>query len=148
METAQEVDFLNEVETVKIRAPGLFAALLALPATVVADHHYDSHYRDFRREEPLIVVETKDCEGNAGLASFRAERVFKVQAGDCRDPDDSGRPLYQVLLRSLLGASDYDIVWVDATGMRAIRDQLEENRRAALRRRDGYRAPEQPDDDN
>jgi len=51
------------------------------------------------------------------------------------------------MLRSLLGAGDYDIVWVDAAGMQAIRDQLEENRRAALRRRDGYRGPDRPDNE-
>jgi hypothetical protein len=107
-----------------------------------ADHH-DSYCRGCW-QEPLIIVETKDCEGNAGLASFRAERVFKVQAGNCRDPDDSGSPLYQVMLRSLLGSGDYDIVWVDAAGMKEIKSQLEENRRSALRRRDGYRAPGRP----
>lgn len=128
-----------------IRSLAFVAAFLALPAAVAAADVYDSYHRDYR-QEPLIVVGTKDCEGNAGLASFRAERVFKVQAGNCRDPDDSDQPLYQVMLRSLLGADDYEIVWVDAAGMQAIRDQLEENRRAALRSHDGYRAPDRPDD--
>lgn len=146
MEAAQEIVLLNEVDTVTFRSLALVGAFLALLAAVAAAHNYDSYYPDYR-QEPLIVVATKDCEGNAGLASFRADRVFKVQAGNCRDPDDSDEPLYQVMLRSLLGAGDYDIVWVDAAGMQAIRDQLEENRWAALRRRDGYRAPDQPDDE-
>ena len=128
-----------------IRSLTFVGAFLALPVVVAAAHAHDSYYRDYQ-PEPLIVVETKDCEGNAGLASFRAERVFKVQAGNCRDPDDSDQPLYQVMLRSLLGANEYEIVWVDAAGMQAIQDQLEENRRAALRNRDGYRAPGPPDD--
>jgi len=146
VETAQEIGLLNEVETVTIRSLAFVGAFLALPAAMAVAHAHDSYYRDYQRE-PLIVVGTKDCEGNAGLASFRAERVFKVQAGNCRDPDDSDQPLYQVMLRSLLGAHEYEIVWVDAAGMQAIQDQLEENRRAALRSRDGYRAPGRPDDE-
>jgi hypothetical protein len=131
---------------VTIRSLALIGVFLALPATMtVADHH--SSYCRGCWQEPLIVVDTKDCEGNAGLASFRAERVFKVEAGNCRDPGDSDFPLYRVMLRSLLGASDYDVVWVDTAGMKAIQLQLEENRRAALRHRDENRAPDQHDDE-
>ena len=129
-----------------IRSLSVVATILALASAKAAAHAYDSYYRDYR-QEPLIVVETRDCQGNAGLASFRAERVFKVQAGKCQDPNDSDQPLYQVLLRSLVGASDYEIVWVDAEGMQTIRDQLEENRRAALRSHDGYRAADRSDDE-
>lgn len=135
----------SEVGTLIVRSLTLIGTALALPGAVSATDHHGPYYRDYR-QEPLIVVETKDCEGNAGLASFRAEAVFKVEAGKCRDPDDTDKPLYQVMLRSLLGASDYEIVWVDAAGMKMIQTQLEENRRAALRRRDGYRAPDRPDD--
>ncbi len=130
-----------------IRSLVLFGTFLALPATMIAADHHAPYCRGCQ-QEPLVVVETKDCDGNAGLASFRAERVFKVEAGNCRDPEDSDKPLYQVMLRSLLGAGDYDIVWVDAAGMKAIQHQLEENRRAALRRRDSYRAPGRPDEES
>jgi hypothetical protein len=119
--------------------------LSLLPAVVSADHHYDQrYYRDYSqyRQEPLIVVDTKDCGGELGLASFRAERVFKIQTGKCQDPDDSGKPLYQVMLKSLMGEADYEIVWVDAAGMLAIREQLLENRKAALKRREIYQSRE------
>lgn len=138
---------LTDMETVTFRSLALVVALLGLPAAGAVAHEYDSLYRD-NRQEPLIVVPTKDCAGNAGLASFRAERVFKVQAADCRDPDDSDQPIYQVMLISLLGAGDYDVVWVDTAGMQVIREQLEENRRAALRRRDGHREPDRVDDES
>ena len=132
-----------------VRSLALIGTALALPGVVAAtDHHGPYHGEYWQEQEPLIVVETKDCEGNAGLASFRAAAVFKVEAGNCRDPDDSDKPLYQVMLRSLAGAGNYEIVWVDLAGMKAIQNQLEENRRAALRRRDGYRAPDRPDDDH
>ena len=137
----------GEAKTVTVRSLVLIGALLALPATMAAADHHESYCRGCWHE-PLIVVETKDCEGNAGLASFRAEQVFKVESGNCRDPDESDKPLYQVMLRSLLGAGDYDIVWVDAAGMKEIRLQLEENRRAALGRRDRYRSPGPPDDES
>jgi len=136
----------GEVKTVTIRSLVLIGMFLAVPAAMTAADHHDSYYRGYW-QEPLIVVATKDCEGSAGLASFRAERVFKVEAGNCRDPDDSDKSLYQVMLRSLLDASDYDIVWVDAAGMKEIQNQLEENRRAALHRRDGYRAPDRPENE-
>ncbi|MBT8080189.1 MAG: hypothetical protein KJO31_16540 [Gammaproteobacteria bacterium] len=110
--------------------------LAVLPVFVLADHHSDSYYhRDYWRE-PLIVVDTRNCAGESGLASFRAERVFKVQAGICQDPDDSRKKLYQVMLKSLTGGTDYEILWVDEAGMQDIRTQLRENREAALRRHD------------
>ena len=123
------------------------AAMLLAVLPVSADHHRDSYYyRDYSRE-PLIVVDTKNCAGEFGLASFRAERVFKVQTGNCQDPEDSRKKLYQVMLKSLLGDTDYEVVWVDEAGMRDIRAQLKENRQAALRRRDPYRRPAPPPSD-
>ena len=136
----------GEKKTVTVRSLVLIGAFLTVPATVAAADHHESYCRGCW-QEPLIIVKTKDCEGNAGLASFRAERVFKVESGNCHDPDDSDKPLYQVILRSLLGAGDYDIVWVDAAGMKEIQLQLEENRRTALRRRDIHRSPGPPDEE-
>lgn len=110
--------------------------LTALPVLVLADQHSDRDYhRDYLRE-PMIVVDTKTCAGEWGLASFRAERVYKVQVGNCQDPDDSRKKLYQVMLKSLTGGTDYEILWVDEAGVQEIRTQLRENREAALRRRE------------
>lgn len=138
--------FQGEAKTVTGRSLVLIGTFLTLPATIVAADHHESYCRGCW-QEPLVVVETKDCEGNAGLASFRAERVFKVESGHCRDPDESDKPLYQVMLRSLVGTGDYEIVWVDAAGMKEIQRQLEENRREALRRQDRNRPPGPSDDE-
>jgi hypothetical protein len=143
-EAAEEIILVNAVEKFsRMRLLGLLGAISALPVAVAAAHNCEQYYRDYQ-QEPLIVIETKDCAGNAGLASFRAERVFKVQAGKCQDPDDPDQPLYQVMLKTLIGTNDYDVVWVDSAGMRAIREQLEENRRAALHRGGCYRSPDRP----
>jgi hypothetical protein len=128
---------------------GLWLVLLsALPIAVSADNHCRGLLYGSYTREPMVVVDTKDCGGNKGLASFRAERVFKVQTAECRDPDNLDEPLYQVLLHSLTGAGgQYEILWVDAANMQSIRQQLEENREAALRWRDCARpAAPQPDD--
>jgi hypothetical protein len=50
-------------------------------------------------------------------------------------PDARHQVLHQVLLRSEFGVSRYDVIWVDQTGLETIRQQLEENRQLALRRR-------------
>ena len=125
----------------------LLAMISALPAAVNGDHHYEYRYGHYR-QEPLLVVDTKSCAGDQGLASFRAERVFKIEAGDCRDPDDQNKKLYQVMLRTLTGAGDYEVIWVDYAGMRTIREQLAENRRHALHARDCYRSPDQFDNED
>jgi len=144
METAEvEPAGLLQVAAARaMRLPVLLGMLAALPAAVSAPYHCDERYGDYRRE-PLIVVETKDCAGNVGLASFRADRVFKIETGNCRDPDDSDQTLYRVMLRILTGAGNYDVLWVDSKGVQAIREQLEENRQAALSRRECYRSAEQ-----
>lgn len=116
-----------------MRSRLLLGIFLTLPAAAQVVDRCDVYCRELRRE-PLIVAETKDCEGNYGLASFAAERVFKISVGNCRDPDDTDRPLYQLLLKTLTGAGDYEVLWIDAQAMHSIREQLEENRQAALRR--------------
>lgn len=52
------------------------------------------------------------------------------------------------MLKSLMGEADYEIVWVDAAGMLAIREQLLENRKAALKRRESYQSRDAFDDES
>lgn len=117
----------------------ILIALLALLVPSVAAGNAAAYYIDgYFDPEPRIVVETKDCSGAAGLASFRAERVFTIQESDCQNPDAGNQVLHQVLLESVFGVSRYDVIWVDQTGLETIRQQLEENRQLALRRRAHY----------
>ncbi len=117
--------------------PGLLLAALALPVT--ANEHatrviYDGGYR-----EPMIVIETKDCSGSTGLASFRAERVFKVEGGGCADPDQPGASLKQLFLQPATRGGEREILWLDDNAAADLSRQLRENREAALRRADlGY----------
>jgi len=129
------------------RLLAVLALLSTLPAAVSASLHCDEFLRTYR-QNPLIVVATKDCAGNDGLASFRGDRVFRIVTGNCRDPDDSDQPLYQVMLRTLTGNGNYDAIWVDSAGMQSIQEQLEENRQAELQRRECSRSAEGPVDES
>lgn len=138
---------VRKTEAIKLRCLLLLGMLSMPPAVASAADRCDDRYRAYQRE-PLIVVDTKDCAGNDGLATFRADRVFRIQVGGCHDPSSPGQPLYQVMLRTLTGSNDYEVVWVNAAGMRAVREQLQENRQAALRQKDCSRTPDPPADED
>ena len=115
----------------------VLATMMLASSSVFGDrtaYYFGNHYD----REPRIVVETRDCSGSDGLATFQAERLFTIQRGDCQDPANQDQYLYQVLLRSLNGASSYDVIWVDDLGRETIRRQLEENRRRKLSQSERY----------
>ncbi len=101
--------------------PLLFAVIGAWPL-------YDNR-------EPLIVVETRGCDGASGVASFEPARLHSIEPGPCGAPGTADRRLYQVLLRTAGGAGRFDVISVDESGVETIRAQLMENRAAALERR-------------
>lgn len=85
--------------------------------------------------EPIeITVQTTDCSGDTGFSSFSSRDLYKIQAADCSDPNEPGKKLQQVLLKSSSGLSRYDVLWVTEDEARGIMQQIKEARGAKLKR--------------
>ncbi len=51
-----------------------------------------------------IVFETVDCSGNTGFATVGPDEIYKLQNGDCSNPDDPGKKLKQLLIHDGRGS--------------------------------------------
>jgi hypothetical protein len=54
-----------------------------------------------------VIFETMDCSGNTGFATVGADEIYKVNNGDCTDPNDSGKNLKQLLVHD--GSGSYTV---------------------------------------
>ena len=79
-----------------------------------------------------ITVQTMSCNGDVGLASFDADRLFKIQSDDCPDPADPGRKLQQVLLKSDSTLTRYEVLQVTLAEAAVIMKKVNEIGRAEL----------------
>lgn len=79
-----------------------------------------------------ITVQTTECSGETGLASFDVARLYRIQAGNCADPKDAGRRLQQVLLHSDGDLTRYEVLLVTEQEATAIVDQVRAVSRARL----------------
>lgn len=86
-----------------------------------------------------ISVETTECYGGGGFSSFEEHRLFKIQQGDCDNPDRQGEKLYQILLYSSSPLTHYEVLWVTRDEAEAVMAQARENRDY---RRDYYSRPD------
>lgn len=59
-----------------------------------------------------VSVETTDCEGATGFASFDSTRLAKIQDAVCRDPNDPSKRLQQVLIKSDSTLTQFDVLTV------------------------------------
>ena len=71
-----------------------------------------------------VTVETTDCEGSTGLASFESERLAKIQDATCPDPTDPSNKLKQVLLHSASPQMQYEVITVSGVGSESIMKQI------------------------
>ena len=79
-----------------------------------------------------VTVQTTGCSGESGFASFPSSRLHKIADGWCSDPDNPGKKLQQVFLKSDSGPANYDVLWVTQDEARSIFDQIKEIRDAEL----------------
>ena len=75
-----------------------------------------------------VTVETTECYGGGGFSSFDEHRVFKIQSGDCDNPDRPGEKLYQILLNSNSPLTRYEVLWVTRAEAMSVMAQTRENR--------------------
>jgi hypothetical protein len=83
----------------------LTLGLLVALGSVHAGYHYGG-------EQLQVTVETTECSGDVGIASFNVDRFYKVQSGGCDDPTHPGRKLQQVLVKSRSPDFQYEVLWV------------------------------------
>ncbi|MES9906488.1 MAG: caspase family protein [Sedimenticola sp.] len=80
-----------------------------------------------------VTVETTECSGDIGFSSFFSSDLYKIQSADCSDPNEPGKKLQQVLLKSTSGVSSYNVLWVTQAEARSIMQQIREARGAKLK---------------
>jgi len=51
-----------------------------------------------------VIFETTDCSGNTGFASVGADEIYKINNGDCSDPNNPARKLKQLLIKDGSGS--------------------------------------------
>lgn len=83
-----------------------------------------------------VTVQTTDCVGDVGFATFNTGDLYKIQGGDCVDPD-TGEELQQVLLQSRDARLRYDVLWVTRDEARNILRQIKDINRARMDRLSG-----------
>jgi hypothetical protein len=55
-------------------------------------------------ESYMVVFETIDCAGKSGFVTVPVESVYKIQDGDCSDPNNPDQRLKQLLVHSGSGS--------------------------------------------
>lgn len=51
-----------------------------------------------------VIFETMDCNGNSGFATVGADEIYKMNNGDCTDPNDPAKKLKQLLVHDGSGS--------------------------------------------
>ena len=54
-----------------------------------------------------VFFETMDCNGNTGFATVGADEIYKMNNGDCTDPNNPGKHLKQLLVHD--GSGSYTV---------------------------------------
>ncbi len=86
-----------------------------------------------------VVVQTTQCGGETGFASFLADKLFKIEEGWCADPNAPGEKLQQVFLETSTGPGKYDLLWVTQDEAKSIMEQIKAIRDGKLERLKGPR---------
>ena len=81
-----------------------------------------------------ITVQTTECSGDIGFSSFSSRDLYKIQSADCNDPNEPGKKLQQVLLKSDSGLTRYNVLWVTQDEAKGVMQQIKEGRAAKIKR--------------
>ena len=87
--------------------------------------------------EYKVIFETMDCSGNTGFATVGAEEIYKMNNGDCSDPNDPTKRLKQLLTHD--GSGSYKVYTLTQDEARNVMKKLKEymnSRKGVLDRSD------------
>lgn len=80
-----------------------------------------------------VTVQTTDCVGGTGIASFQSQRLYTIQEGHCPDPNDPTKKLKQVVLKTGGRANNFEILWVTEAESQSVLAQVRRISEAELR---------------
>lgn len=89
-----------------------FAASILLPLQIQAADDYQ------------VVFETMDCSGNTGFATVGAHEIYKINNGDCSNPEDPGKKLKQLLVHD--GHGSYNVYTLTQEEARSVMGDVKE----------------------
>jgi len=90
----------------------LFLSILSLFVLTVTSH----------AESYQVAFETKTCDGISGFATIPVQSIYKVQEGDCTDPDNPNQKLQQLLVHN--GRGSYNIHSLGQDAAREVMDEV------------------------
>ncbi len=71
-----------------------------------------------------VVFETMDCSGNTGFATVGAHEIYKINNGDCSNPEDPGKKLKQLLVHD--GHGSYTVYTLTQEEARSVMKDVKE----------------------
>jgi len=108
--------------------------LMSLLISFILIGLWSGGYQQASASEPIeITVQTTECSGDTGFSSFSSRDLYKIQSADCSDPNEPGKKLQQVLLKSSSGLTSFNVLWVTQDEARGIMQQIKEGRNAKLK---------------
>ncbi|RUM44305.1 MAG: hypothetical protein DSY80_04540 [Desulfocapsa sp.] len=84
-----------------------------------------------------VIFETMDCSGNTGFATVGADEIYKMNNGDCSDPNDPAKKLKQLLVHD--GSGSYTVYNLTQDEARNVMKEMKEymkSRKGVLDRSD------------
>lgn len=86
-------------------------------------------------EPQKVAFETTDCSGASGFATISVDSIYKIQDGDCNDPNNPEQRLKQLLVHN--GSGSYNIYSLGQGEAREVMNEVKaymKARRGALER--------------
>ena len=75
-----------------------------------------------------VVFETMDCNGNTGFATLGPDEIYKIENGDCTDPEHPGQKLKKMLVHD--GSGSYKIFTLSQDEARNVMQDIKEYMKA------------------
>lgn len=81
-------------------------------------------------ESYMVVFETIDCTGKSGFVTTPVESIYKIQDGDCSDPNNPDQRLKQLLVHD--GSGSYIVHTLGQDAAREVMNDIKSYSKARL----------------